>query len=55
MLYTDRIARHENSDDIKTVILAGEPVTIDPDLRRPAELPLLVPVHRFHRIAELDP
>lgn len=48
----DLRALHQHTHDVEPVGLVNSPVTRDPDPRRTTQLPLLLPVHGFHRVAE---
>jgi hypothetical protein len=49
----DPIPADEDAHDVKPIILSGLAVAVDPDGSGPLELPLLPPVYRFDRPAEV--
>lgn len=53
VLDAHRVTLHQYTDHIEAVRLVRAAVSIDPDRRRTRQLPLLAPVYRLHRIAEL--
>lgn len=48
----NRCSLHQDSDNVEAVILQRAPMPVNPDLRRPRELPLLPPAHGLHRTTE---
>ena len=53
MANPDPVAAHKNPDHVKSIILTGLAMAIDPDASRPGQLPLLSPMNRPDRPAEL--
>jgi hypothetical protein len=52
MPYPNRISIDQHSENIEPVGVVTAPVALDPDAGRPAQLLLLLPVDRLHRIAK---
>ena len=52
MAHTDELAIQEHAYHVEPVGYSWSPEAVDPDIRRPDELPLLSPRDRLHRIAE---
>lgn len=45
-------AVYQDTHDVEPIGLEAAPMPGDPDPCRPTQLPLLSPIHRFHRVAK---